>query len=219
MGAVSTAFPPPDDRPGLVVPVASGPLVPADDAPPSRQRVRRTRLWMLLLLLTPVCLAVISLLTYAASNPEPVVHPTSTPQGWQAITDAYFGYAVPASYSQNAGWTDTDADYFYGNPAAFVAETLVVAKTSPTAATRPPASFKDFAEQSPVPYSLSGGHPLSVPGTNFGWEATVTRPGGFRATAVDAWESGTQTEIWLLIRAPAAVTRQVVASLQGVTSG
>ena len=43
---------------------------------------------------------------------------------------------------------------------------------------------------------------------------TMTRPGGFEATAIDAWQSRSGAEIWLLIRADPATTASVLASLQ-----
>ena len=42
----------------------------------------------------------------------------------------------------------------------------------------------------------------------------MTRPGGFEATAIDAWQSSSGAEIWLLVRADPATTAAVLASLQ-----
>ena len=41
------------------------------------------------------------------------------------------------------------------------------------------------------------------------------RPGGFQATAVDAWQASTGAEIWLLVDADAATTSRILASLSG----
>jgi hypothetical protein len=171
---------------------------------------------MLLLRITPVCLAGISLLTFATGGPsEPTVNARIVPARYTAITDADFGYAVPDSYTQNTAWTDQNGDFFYGVPRAFVAETLLVTKIRPTAGTRPPPPFKDFGQPDPVPFAVHGGHAVSIPGTNFAWEETITRPGGYHALALDTWERTSQTQMWLLVRAPTAVTHTVLASLQG----
>jgi hypothetical protein len=173
-------------------------------------------MWMLLLLLTPVCLAGISLLAFDTGGPpEPTVEPITTPAGWYAVTDADFGYAVPDAYQQNTTWTDQNGDFFYGRAGAFVAETLLVTKKSPTAASPPPASFRSFGQPTLAPYVLHGGHAVKVKGTNYGYEETLTRPGGYQAEVLDTWEASSSTQMWLLIRAPASVTRTVLASLQG----
>jgi hypothetical protein len=180
------------------------------------ERVRRTRSWMLLLLLTPLCLFGISVLAFGTSGPpEPVVHPYSTPAGYVAVTDSYFGYAVPKSYTQNTTWTDQNGDFLYGRQSAFVAETEAILTHSPTAASTPPPSFKSFGERTLVAYRAGPAHPVTVPGTHIAFEEQITRPGGWVATAIDAWERGTTTQVWLLIRASPSVTRHVIASFQG----
>jgi hypothetical protein len=184
--------------------------------PVTRRRVRKVRIWMTLLLLTPVCLALISLLAFGTSGPpEPVIHPRSTPHGYQAITDADFGYAIPSGYQQNTTWTDQNADFLYGSSGAFVAETLASPDHPPTASSPPPLSFSSFGEPRLVPFTAHGMHAVTVPGTRQAWEEQITRPGGWIATAVDAWEADTSTQIWLLVHAPAGIARTVVASLQG----
>ena len=45
---------------------------------------------------------------------------------------------------------------------------------------------------------------------------TMTRPGGFEATAIDAWQSSSGAEIWLVVRADPATTAAVLASLPGL---
>jgi hypothetical protein len=191
-------------------------LFDTSGVPVTRERVRRTRRWMLLLLLTPLCLFGISILAFGTSGPpEPVVHPRSMPPGYQAVTDSYFGYAVPNSYTQNTTWTDQNGDFLYGRQNAFVAETEAILTHTPTAASPPPSSFKSFGERTLVPYRVGPAHRVTVPGTHIAFEEQITRPGGWVATAIDAWQQGTTTQVWLLIRAPGSVTHQVVASFQG----
>jgi hypothetical protein len=218
---------PPSDREGREAFRGSGPLRRRDHAnsavlfdvsgvPVTRERIRKTRRWMLLLLLTPLCLFGISVLAFGTSGPpEPVVHPRSTPRGYEAVTDSYFGYAVPASYTQNTTWTDQNGDFLYGTQRTFVAETEAILTRSPTAGAQAPPAFKSFGERTLVPYRTGPAHRVTVPGTRIAFEEQITRPGGWRATAVDAWEQDTTTQVWLLIRAPASVTRQVLASFQG----
>jgi hypothetical protein len=43
----------------------------------------------------------------------------------------------------------------------------------------------------------------------------MTRPGGFAATAVDAWRSATGAELWLVVDADPATTSAILASLKG----
>jgi hypothetical protein len=191
-------------------------LFDVEGQPVTRERVRRTRRWLLLLLLTPICLFGISILAFGTSGPpEPVVHPRVTPHGWQAVTDAYFGYAVPAGYKQNTTWTSQNGQFFYGTPKAYVAETEAILKTSPAADTAPPSAFQSFGEPKLVTYTAGPAHRVSVPGVRIAFERTITRPGGWTATAVDVWEKISSTQAWLLIHAPASVTRQVIASFQG----
>jgi hypothetical protein len=198
---------------------ARRPPLPArtGDLPPPRSQVRRNRTWMTLLLLTPVILAGLAVLAFATDGGGgPSVKPRSVPAGYDAITDSYFGYVVPKSYQQNTTWTDQNADFFYGEAPAFVAETLLITKMSPTPSSHPPASFGSFGQlKSPVPYTVSDGHAVRIPGTAFAYEESITRPGGYHALALDAWERDSSTQVWLLIRAPARVTSTVVASLQG----
>jgi hypothetical protein len=186
------------------------------DRPP-RPQVRRTRLWMSLLLLTPVCLFGIAILVLESKGPaEPTVKPLSTPPGYQAITDAYYGYAVPASYSQNTTWTDQNGDFFYGTgKGGWVAETMLVTKHSPGPATAPPVSFRSFGENKPTPYTVSGGHAVRVADTAFAYEVDITRPGGWHAVAVDTWLSDSTTQMWLLVKASPPVTQTVISSLRG----
>jgi hypothetical protein len=218
---------PPSDREGREAHRGSGPLRRRDHGnsavifdvsgvPVTRERVRKTRRWMLLLLLTPLCLFGLSVLAFGTNGPdEPVVHPRSTPRGWQAITDSYFGYAVPASYTQNTTWTDQDGDFFYGREGAFVAETESILNRAPTATAHPPPSFRSAGEPTLVAYTVGPAHRVTVAGTRIAFEEQVTRPGGWKATAIDAWQWDTTTQVWLLIHAPASVTGQVMASFQG----
>jgi hypothetical protein len=47
------------------------------------------------------------------------------------------------------------------------------------------------------------------------YEYTLSRPQGFRAIAIDAWQAKTDAELWLLVRADSAHTTAVISSLSG----
>lgn len=185
--------------------------------PPQRVVARRNRRWLLLFLLSPVCLAIAVAFAYGvAGPPEPSVPARSVPPGFKAITDAYYGYSVPSSYAQNASWTDANGDWFYGTPQAFVAETMLITKHSPTAATSLPTAVQFDAEsRHAVDWRLGAGQRIVVPHATFAYEVALTRPGGVRAVAVDTWLRDSSTQMWLIIHAPARVTSAVIASLQG----
>ena len=174
---------------------------------------------MATLLLAPLCLAAVSLLALRSGGPsEPVVEPTVRPAGYLAVTDATYGYAVPSSYAQNPAWTDQNGDFFYGTARAFAAETLVSTQRPPGPRAAPPAAFDSFGASGPVVSDLGPARRIAVSGTEGAWERTVTRPGGWHGVAVDAWEPSSThelIEIWLLVKAPAEVTRTVLSSLQG----
>jgi hypothetical protein len=78
-----------------------------------------------------------------------------------------------------------------------------------------PKALQSFGTDSPTGFTLVGGHRITVPGTNFAWAVTLTRPGGFRAPAVDVWEANSQTQLWVMVHSTAAIDHTVLASLQG----
>ncbi len=168
-------------------------------------------------MLTPVCLTAVVLLAYATHGPsEPVVAARSVPAGYRAVTDAYFGYAVPKGWAEQAAWTDQTGDFLYGSPGAFAAETLAVPRQPPTAKSAPPQAFADFGLDVPSTVQVIGvPRRIAVPGTAAAWEMRIARPGGFVGTAVDVWEASTTTQLWLLVHAPAGITAAVLHTLQG----
>jgi hypothetical protein len=177
---------------------------------------RRNRRWMALVLAPSLVVGAIALiLTVAASSKSPSVHPVAVPAGYQAISgDGYFAYSVPSSWSQSAAYTDDVGDLAYSGQTGWVAEHLGVRQTLPEPAETPPTSFATFGEPRSTPYHLGSAVPTQVKGAAAAYRYTMTRPGGFEATAVDAWQSSSGAEIWLLIRADPATTAAVLASLQ-----
>ncbi len=180
---------------------------------------RHIRGWMLLFLVTPASLGLVVALVLTVGGPPPAgppVGPVSVAAGYRAVRNPFFGYAVPVSYRENSAWTDSDGDYFYGDPLrGWVAETLLVADRSPTEGTKPPTTFRFFAEARSTPYTLSGAHRVHVAGASAAWELDVHSRAGWHAVALDAWSRGSSTELWMLVRAPSAVTRTILSSVRG----
>jgi hypothetical protein len=175
---------------------------------------RRNRRWMVLMLLTPVCLGLIVALTFLTRGPaEPVVKPV-VPAGYRAISDAYFGYAIPAAWKVNTTYSDVVGDIFYQGRDGWAAESLGVRTQPPTPGGSLPAATAAFAAPRPTPFSLGPALATHVTGTTVAYRYTATRPGGMRATVIHTWQRSTQTEIWLIVSAPDPVTATIVNSLR-----
>lgn len=184
---------------------------------PQRPQARRNRLWMLLMALTPVVFAILYA-TGTFSNggaQEPVVHPLRTPPGYQAVTDAYFGFAIPNKWPEISSMSDSNGDFLYSGPGGWVGESERIAKASPGPSTPVPKALWAYGVTTPTRFGTLGGHRIHVPGTNFAWAVTLTRPGGSRAQAVDVWEARSQTEVWLVVHSSRAVEQTVLGSLRG----
>jgi hypothetical protein len=167
---------------------------------------------MVLMLLTPVVLGVTTLLLAETGGPtEPQVK-VNVPAGYQAITDPYFGYAVPAGWTKNTIFSDSVGDLYYQGNGGWAGENERVTKTAPTPAGAP-TSLQSFGQLAPAPYQLTDATPVRVPGATTAVEYQVVRNGHVDATAIDAWDQGTQTELWLLVDAPPSVTHTILSSL------
>jgi hypothetical protein len=143
------------------------------------------------------------------------VRPARLPPGYRAISDGYFGYAVPSAWTQNNAYSDDVGDLDNQGTSGWAAEHIGARTTPPLAGASLPASFAAFGEVRPLPYHLSAGRPVSVKGATVAYQYTLTRPQGFQALAVDAWQAGTGAEIWLLVHADSATMATVIASLNG----
>jgi hypothetical protein len=141
------------------------------------------------------------------------VHPQVVPPGYRAVSDGLFAYAVPSKWAQSNAYTDNVGDLDTAGPAGWVAEHVDGRVNPPVAGEAPPASFTTFGESRPTPYRLGSATATQVKGAAVAYRYTLTRPGGFAATAVDAWQSRSGAELWLLIRADAPTTASVLRSL------
>jgi hypothetical protein len=158
--------------------------------------------------------AVALLITLDVSKSGPSVRPAFVPSGFKAVNDGYFAYAVPAGWSQNIAYSDDVGDLDTSGSSGWVAEHVDARANPPTAAEKPPAVFATFGEPRSVPYQMGPATPVRVAGATQAFRYDVTRPGGFHATAIDAWINRSGAEVWLLVDAEPSTTSTVIASLK-----
>lgn len=177
---------------------------------------RRNRRWLVLLMLTPVIMTILAVLAFTTKGPpEPSVKPLSVPAGYQPISDAYFGYAIPSAWTANPVFTDSNGDYFYQGRSGWVGENVRIRAARPVPGTDVPSQLATFGQAQAVPYQLGAARPVTIPGVAASWIYDMRRDNGFHATAVEVWEQSSQTEMWLLINAGPDVAPVIAASLQG----
>ena len=187
------------------------PLTPAE-----RQLRRRNRRLLALVAVPGLLLGAVALAaSLAASGNPPAPHPLTVPAGYKAVGDGVFAYSVPLAWSKNLGYSDDTGDLDFSGTTGWAGEHLGASRTAPGAGGRPPASFSDFGENRPTPYTLGPAERITVAGATVAYRYEMTRPGGFEAVAIHAWQSSSGAEIWLLVHAPPEVTSTVVGSLNG----
>jgi hypothetical protein len=185
-------------------------------SPVERAVRRKNRRWMSVVLLPSLLIGVVALIaTVVASSSGPSVHPRVVPPGFRAVSDGFFAYAVPSSWSQSSAYTDNVGDLDNEGRSGWVGEHVGARPGPPVPGEAPPAALAAFGEPRPLPYRLGPATPIQVSGASLAYRYSLTRPGGFEATLVDAWQSGPGAEIWILIRADAPTTATVLSSLNG----
>jgi hypothetical protein len=186
---------------------------PGELTPAERAIRRRNRRWLVFIAVPALVLGVAALVaSLVASQATPSVAPLRVAPGYRAVSDGTFAYAVPVGWSMSSAYSDDVGDLDTAGRSGWVAEHLDGRTSAPAPGEKPPGAFEAFGEGVPTPYSISGPRPMSLHGTTVAYRYLVTRPGGFRATAVDAWQASSDTEIWLLIDASPATTAEVLAS-------
>ena len=145
---------------------------------------------------------------------EPSGPTIAVPAGYHAVDDGYFSYAVPSTWATNPANTDQAGDVDTSGPSGFAGEHIDYLKGAPVVGAPPPAALQAFGVARPIPFKLSGGRPIAVPGTSAAFLYTAIRGGSAQATVVDAYDAGAGVEIWLMIEAPGDVTNQILASLR-----
>lgn len=188
----------------------------ADETALPQSERHRNRRWLVLLMLTPVVMTILAVLAFTTKGPpEPSVRPLSIPSGYKAISDAYFGYAIPSSWTANPVFTDANGDFFYQGRSGWVGENTRIRVAPPQPNTDVPPQLATFGQAQPVPYQLGAARTVAIPGVDRAWIYDLSRSGGFHASAVEVWQASSQTEMWLLINAGPTVAPVVAASLQG----
>jgi hypothetical protein len=173
-----------------------------------RNRVRLLFVIVPAVLLTGATLAIVML---SGSTPVPV-KPQSLPAGYSSSTDGYFAFAFPTKWSTNNIYSDDTGDNDLSGSTGWVAEHIGVRKTAPVQGETPPSSLQAFGMDRPTPFRLDDAEPAKVPGA-VALRYTMTRPGGFEATVIDAWRPTVDAEIWLVVEADPQTTEAIVASL------
>jgi hypothetical protein len=173
-----------------------------------RNRVRLLFVIVPAVLLTGATLAIVML---SGSTPDPV-KPLSLPAGYSSSTDGYFAFAFPTKWSTNNLYSDDTGDNDLSGSTGWVAEHIGLRKTAPVRGETPPSSLQAFGIDHPTPFRLSGGEPAKVPGA-VALRYTMTRPGGFEATVIDAWRPTVDAEIWLVVQADPTTTEAIASSL------
>jgi hypothetical protein len=176
---------------------------------------RSNRRWMLTLAAVAIVIFAAVLIADALySAGEPPGPNISVPPGYHKIDDSYYAYAVPNGWANNPDGTDQAGDVETSGPSGWVAENISYYKNIPTLyEVDQPASLQAFGQKAPAPYTLSGGHPITVTGASGAFEYTMTRTDGFTAVVVDSWYAGQDVELWLEIDAPSNVASTILSTL------
>jgi hypothetical protein len=203
-------LPAPPDA-GALQPRRGGELTPEE-----RAFRRKNRRWLLVIVIPALFLGALALVaTLALGSQGSSVHPASVPPGYRAVSDGYFAYAVPAAWSQNDAYTDDVGDLDTQGPSGWAGEHLGARTTPPGPGETPPSSLAVFGEFRSTPYHLGPASRISVKGASVAYRYTLTRPQGFAAVAINAWQADSGADLWLLVHADPATTAAVVTSLKG----
>jgi hypothetical protein len=183
---------------------------------PAEKKVRRrNRQWFMIIAIPAAVLGVAALVaSVIADQSTPSVKPVSVPAGYKAVSDGVFAYAVPAAWATNDLYTDDVGDLYTSGRTGWVAEHVDARPGPPVVGETPPDAFRAFGVNTPSAYQISAGDPTRVPGAAVAFRYQVTRPGGFEATAIDAWQSSSGAEIWLLVDAAPATTTEIIGTFR-----
>jgi hypothetical protein len=209
---VSPATTSPDEVAGgtALEPLQSGELTPAE-----RAVRRRNRQWFLVLAIPAVVLGVAALIaSIIADQSVSSVSPIRIPAGYKAVSDGVFAYAVPSSWSTNDLYTDDVGDLDTSGSSGWIAEHVDARATPPVEGETPPKAFQAFGMGTPAAFQIGAAQSVGVEGAAVAFRYTITRPGGFRATAIDAWQSSSGAEIWLLVDASKDTTAQILGTFK-----
>jgi hypothetical protein len=180
-----------------------------------RRARRRNRQWLGGLAAFSIVVLTLALIASAVAESNSPNGPSLVaPAGYKTVRDGYYAYAVPADWSTNPSFTDSAGDVETSGAGGLAAEHIAYRASAPAPGEVPPASFSAVGALHPEPLSLSPPVAISVPGAAAAYSYRVSRPGGFRAVALDVWDSRTAVELWLLVEAAPDVTSVVVSTLR-----
>jgi hypothetical protein len=186
-----------------------------DLTPEERVNRRSNRRWMLGLAGSSIVILVAALVASGfAANNEPSGPRITAPAGYQTVNDSYFAYVVPNTWATNPAFSDLAGDVDTSGPTGWAGENIGFRRATPVMGETPPVPLQAFGVLRPGPFQLAGGHAIAVRGAAAAFLYTATRPGGFHATVIDAYDARNGVELWLMVDASPAVTDQVVSSLQ-----
>jgi hypothetical protein len=176
---------------------------------------RSNRRWMVGLAISSIAILAAALAATAIANSnEPSGPKQAPPPGYHTINDGYFSYIVPTTWTDNGAFSDSAGDVEDSGPSGFAAQHIDLLKTAPTLGETPPKSLQALGVAHPAPLSLSQGHAVEVKGASTAFAYTATRPGGFEATVIDAYDFHAAVELWLVVAGPPDVTAAVLNSLE-----
>lgn len=186
------------------------------DLTPEERIVRRRNRRLLLGVVIPsIVILFLALLSTAVFwNNEPSGPRIAAPPGYKAVSDGYFAYVVPKPWATNPAFTDDAGDLDTSGPSGWAGEHRAYRLKPLTLGGTPPSSLEAFGMPRPEPFQLTGGHPVAVKGAAAAFRYTATRPGGWRAEVIDAYDARTAVEVWLMVQAPPDVTERVLSSMQ-----
>lgn len=188
----------------------------AELTPAERIQQKRNRRLLLVVAIPALFLGVAALIaTVLADAGSPNPHPRFVPAGYHAVTDGVFSYAVPNSWSKNDAYSDDAGDLYTSGASGWVGDHLTARATAPAPGEAPPQVFQSFGMPRPAPFEQGPATRIQVRGTTVAYQYEISRPGGFTATAVNAWESSSGAELWLLVDASPQVTAELIATLSG----
>jgi hypothetical protein len=186
-----------------------------DLTPAERKVRRRNRQWFMVIAIPAVVLGLVALVaSIIASQDTPSVKPLTVPAGYKAVTDGVFAYALPAAWTTNDLFTDDVGDLETSGATGWVAEHVDTRPQPPVAGETPPPALQALGVTTPTAVQISAAEPTVVPGAATAFRYQISRPGGFQATAVDAWQASSRAEIWLEVKAPPAMAARILSTLR-----
>ena len=99
-----------------------------------------------------------------AGSGGPSVRPVGVPAGYHAVSDGYFAYAAPSTWSENNAYTDDVGDLYTSGSSGSVAEHLGDRTSPPGPGEAPPSSFAVFGQSRPGPFRMGPTTPTTLPG-------------------------------------------------------